>query len=254
MDACPPPVSRGRRRTRRVLAIVASVLFLVAGGVPASATKATTSSSTTTTTYHSFSGLTASCAQVGGSIVLHTDPSPCGSYPRTATSLDAAQATASQDAVGDFSVTGDAFTISPFGASAQSFVWTGVTFATTSPKQSLAITVTWKVTSSAITFFPAQTKLNFVQHVALPFAGRADGSNVCTSGSPVTSGGSGIDFSAPGPGVYTDRWSLTCPGGAIAPGTWMAGVWMRYLAEANLGEVTYSLTGQVLPITVTTTS
>jgi hypothetical protein len=179
--------------------------------------------------------------------------SGCGSFPQTTTSLYAAQASASEDAAGNFAANGYAYTISPYGTDAWSYVWVGANFSTATSNRSIAVTLTWRVNSSSLYFFPGgPSGLHFVQHLAWPAAGVAGGSGgACTNGSPVQSSSpGGSDFSTSGPGTYTYHTILSCPGSSIAPGNWAAGLDISYYAGANLGEAAYSISGQLQSISV----
>lgn len=242
---------RYRRWTARVLvAAGVSLSSMVATNLPPSVVIATASG---TTTYQSFSGTAQSCAQVGGNLLDRTTLSPCGSYPRSATTLYAADAAATEDPAGVFSVSGDVYTIDAADAAgAESFLWIGANFHT-APAPSITMTMSWTVRVSTVADSPANSKLNYVERSARPYMTPTDSSSgLCSNGTPVHVSSAGTDFSASGPGPYTYRVTVTCTSGTVAASNWAGGLSISYDAGANLGEAQYSLAGQLQSVTVTT--
>jgi hypothetical protein len=241
---------RSRRWTARVLVVVGvSLSSILVSNLPESVVVALASG---TTTYVSYSGTVQSCARVGGNLLDRTTQSPCGSYPRSATSLYAAEAAATEDPAGDFSVSGDVYTIDAAeAAGAESVLWIGANFHTTTA-QSITVTMSWTVSASTIATSPANSKLNYVEHHARPYMTPTDSSSaLCSNGTQVHVSSGGVDFSASGPGPYTYRVTMTCASGTVAASNWAGGLSISYDAGANLGEAQYSLAGQLQSVTVT---
>lgn len=232
-------------RRRGLLAATAALMFVVAGAVPASAA--------TSDTYLSFWTVTSSCAKLVNQ--LDNTASPCGDYPTTSTSLYTAEAYASADSVGDYTVNGNANTMDPLVSTS---IWSqaevGATVTTPATAKSLTFITTWTVSLSGMSLSPASSQLhNFIQHSAGAFAGPADAATgQCSDGSPLRSAGRSGDSSTGGPGTYTAKVVFTCAGASGTLGTnWQAGLSVQYLAGVQLGEAGYTLLGQLISVVVT---